>query len=77
MKHAPPAPHAVGHHGDDRWLLLWAALIGALAAVAFHEGMALTGHLATQHPGSLVSAAEALSPVPAKAHVSRRTPRNE
>ena len=65
MKHAPPAPHAAGYHGDDRWLLLWAALIGlggALATVAFHEGMALTERLVTQHPGSLVSAAEALSP---------------
>ena len=65
MNHARPAPHAAGYHGDDRWLLLWAALIGlvgALATVAFHEGMALTERLATQHPGSLVSAAEALPP---------------
>ena len=65
MNPAPPAPHAAGYHGDDRWLLLWAALIGlvgALATVAFHEGMALTERLATQHPGSLVSAAEALAP---------------
>jgi hypothetical protein len=25
----PPA-HAAGYHGDDRWLLLWAALIGVV-----------------------------------------------
>ncbi|MBV9489361.1 MAG: ClcB-like voltage-gated chloride channel protein [Verrucomicrobia bacterium] len=59
---APP-PNATGYHGDDRWLLLWAALIGvvgALATVAFHEGMALTEGFATGHPGSLVTAAEAL-----------------
>jgi chloride channel protein, CIC family len=58
----PPAP---GYHGDDRWLLLWAALVGvtgALATVAFHEGMAFTERLATAHPGSLVAAAEALAP---------------
>ncbi len=62
---APPAPRAPGYHGDDRWLLLWAALIGvigALATVAFHEGMAFTESLATGHPGSLVRAAEALAP---------------
>ncbi|MDE1899446.1 MAG: ClcB-like voltage-gated chloride channel protein [Xanthomonadaceae bacterium] len=65
MKRAPPAPRAPGYHGDDRWLLLWAALIGvvgALATVAFHEGMAFTERLATQDPGSLVHAAEALGP---------------
>lgn len=65
MNHAPIGPRAAGYHGDDRWLLLWAALIGvigALATVAFHEGMALTERLATQHPGGLVSAAEALAP---------------
>ena len=65
MKRAPSASRAPGYHGDDRWLLLWAALIGvvgALATVAFHEGMAFTEHLATQHPGSLVRAAEALGP---------------
>ncbi len=46
-------------------MLLWAALIGvvgALATVAFHEGMTLTEHLATGHPGSLAAAAEALAP---------------
>ena len=62
---APAAPRAPGYHGDDRWLLLWAALIGvvgALATVAFHVGMAFTERLATQHPGSLVHAAEALAP---------------
>src|SRR6201987_1637295 len=56
---------AAGYHGDDRWLLLWAALIGvlgALATVAFHEGMAFTEGFATGHPGSLVAAAEALAP---------------
>lgn len=61
----PPAPSAAGYHGDDRWLLLWAALIGvvgALSTVAFHEGMAFTERLATGHPGSLVAAAEALAP---------------
>ena len=50
---------------DDRWLLLWAALIGvvgAFATVAFHEGMAFAESLATGHPGSLVAAATALSP---------------
>jgi H+/Cl- antiporter ClcA len=50
---------------DDRWLLLWAALIGligALVTVVFHEGMPLTERIATGHPGSLVSAAEALTP---------------
>jgi CIC family chloride channel protein len=60
-----PASHAAGYHGDDRWLLLWAALIGvvgALATVAFHEGMAFTESVATGHPGSLVAAAEALAP---------------
>ena len=65
MKCAPPAPHAAGYHGDDRWLLLWAALIGvvgALATVVFHEGMAFAERLATQHPGSLVAAARALAP---------------
>lgn len=65
----PPGAVAVtpraGYHGDDRWLLLWAALIGvvgALATVAFHEGMALTERIATQHPGSLVAAATVLAP---------------
>ncbi len=65
MKRAAPTPRAPGYHGDDRWLLLWAALIGvvgALATVAFHEGMVLAERLATGHPGSLVSAAEALAP---------------
>ena len=65
MKRTAPTPRAPGYHGDDRWLLLWAALIGvvgALATVAFHEGMALAERLATGHPGSLVSAAEALAP---------------
>ncbi len=62
-----PAPvgQIAGHRGDDRWLLLWAALIGvlgALATVVFHEGMALTEQMATRHPGSLVAAAEALAP---------------
>ncbi len=65
MKRAAPAQRAPGYHGDDRWLLVWAALIGvvgALATVAFHEGMALAERLATGHPGSLVSAAKALAP---------------
>ena len=60
-----PASHAAGYLGDDRWLLLWAALIGvvgALATVAFHEAMAFTENLATGHPGGLVAAAEALPP---------------
>ena len=50
---------------DDRWLLLWAALIGligASATAAFHEGMTLTERVATGHPGSLVAAADALGP---------------
>jgi H+/Cl- antiporter ClcA len=62
---AQPAAHAAGYHGDDRWLLLWAALIGVvggLATVAFHEGMAFTERVVTGHPGSLVAAAEALAP---------------
>ena len=62
---AQPASHAAGYHGDDRWLLLWAALIGVvggLATVAFHEGMAFTESVFTGHPGSLVAAAEALAP---------------
>ncbi len=57
-----PAPHP-GYHGDDRWLLLWAALIGvagALATVVFHLGMGAAEHVATGHPGSLEAAAEAL-----------------
>ncbi len=65
MKRTAPAPHAAGYHGDDRWLLLWAALIGlagALTTVAFHEGMAFTERVATGHPGSLVAAARTLSP---------------
>ena len=59
------ASQAPGYHGDDRWLLLWAALIGVaggLATVAFHEGTAFTEKFATGHPGSLVAAAEALPP---------------
>ncbi len=64
---SPPAPawQLSGRRGDDRWLLLWAALIGALGALAtvvFHEAMALAEYTATRHPGSLVSAAEALVP---------------
>ncbi len=62
---AQPVVNAAGYHGDDRWLLLWATLIGitgAFATVGFHEGMALTERLATSHPGSLVAAAEALPP---------------
>ena len=54
-----------GYHGHDRWLLLLAALIGlvgGLATVAFHEGMAFTESIATGHPGSLVSASESLAP---------------
>jgi chloride channel protein, CIC family len=46
-------------------MLLWAALIGViggLATVAFHEGMAVTESVVTGHPGSLVAAAEALAP---------------
>ncbi len=60
-----PAEKVEDHHGDDRWLLLWAALIGLLAAFAtvlFHEAMVLAEYTATRHPGSLVSAAEALEP---------------
>ena len=55
---AESASHAAGYHGDDRWLLLWAALIGAvggLATVGFHEGMAFAENLSTGHPGSLVA----------------------
>jgi hypothetical protein len=51
---AQPAAHAVGYHGDDRWLLLWATLIGvlgALATVAFHEGMTFAESLATGPSG--------------------------
>src|ERR1700738_5581215 len=62
---AEPAAHAAGYHGDDRWLLLWAALSGAVgwfATVGFHEGMAFAENLSTGHPGSLVAAAEALPP---------------
>jgi chloride channel protein, CIC family len=54
-----------GYHGDNRWLLLWAALIGilgGLATVAFHESTVFTERFATGHPGSLVAAAEALTP---------------
>ncbi len=60
----PPALPA-GYHGHDRWLLLLAALIGViggLATVVFHEGMAFTESLATGHPGSLVNAANDLAP---------------
>jgi CIC family chloride channel protein len=60
----PPTLPA-GYHGRDRWLLLLAALIGVvggLATVAFHEGMAFTERIATGHPGSLVSASEILAP---------------
>jgi chloride channel protein, CIC family len=59
------AAQAPGYHGDDRWLLLWAALIGVaggLATVAFHEGTVFTEKFMTGHPGSLVAAAEALGP---------------
>lgn len=62
---AAAASRAEGCRGDDRWLLLWAALIGvagALATAAFHEGMALAERFATGHPGGLVVAAEALTP---------------
>ncbi|MBV8214573.1 MAG: ClcB-like voltage-gated chloride channel protein [Verrucomicrobia bacterium] len=61
--HLPTLP--AGYHGHDRWLLLLAALIGlvgGLATVAFHEGMAFTENLATGHPGSLVAASESLPP---------------
>lgn len=63
----PPAPAADNGstRRDDRWLLLWAALIGligALATVVFHEGMTMTERIATGHPGSLVAAADALAP---------------
>src|SRR6201984_353567 len=60
----PPTLPA-GYHDHDRWLLLLAALIGVvggLATVAFHEGMAFTEKLATGHPGSLVAASEGLAP---------------
>ena len=53
---AQPASHAAGYHGDDRWMLLWAALIGViggLATVTFHEGMAFTESVVTGRPGSL------------------------
>ena len=62
---AQPASQTAGYHGDDRWLLLWASLIGVvggLATVAFHEGMAFTESVVTGHPGSLVAAARALAP---------------
>ena len=62
---AVPAAHTSGYRGGDYWFLLWAALIGlfgALATVAFHEGMSFMERLATSHPGSLVAAAEALAP---------------
>jgi hypothetical protein len=45
-----PAAPPPGYHGEDRWLLLLAALIsvlGALATVALNEGMAFTETLAT------------------------------
>jgi CIC family chloride channel protein len=54
-----------GYHGDDRWLLLWAALIGlagGFATVLFHQGMAAAEWVATGHPGGLVAAARALPP---------------
>jgi chloride channel protein, CIC family len=57
-----PSP---GYNGHDRWLLLLAALIGlvgGLATVTFHEGMAFTEKLATGLPGSLVAASEQLAP---------------
>jgi CIC family chloride channel protein len=57
--------HSPGYQGDNRWLLLWAGLIGllgALATVVFHEVMRLTETLATGHPGGVVAAARALSP---------------
>jgi len=47
---AVPPAHASGYGGDDRWLLLWAALIGiagALATAAFHEGMTFAERIAT------------------------------
>ncbi len=65
MSAASPGARAPGYHGDDRWLLLWAAVIGvvgALTTVGFHEGMALAERLATGHPGSLVAAAKHLPP---------------
>ena len=46
-------------------MLLWAALIGViggLATVTFHEGMAFTESVVTGRPGSLVAAAESLAP---------------
>jgi len=60
-----PAIHAPGYHGDNRWLLLWAGLIGfagALTTVVFHEGMRFAESLATGQPGSLVAAAHTLVP---------------
>ncbi len=60
-----PAEKVAAHRGDNRWLLLWAALIGlmgAFATVLFHEAMALAEFAATRHPGGLVGAAEALEP---------------
>jgi len=60
-----PATPPPGYHGHDRWLLLLAALIGVvggLATVVFHEGMAFTEKLATGLPGSLVAASEQLAP---------------
>lgn len=62
---AAVSAHAPGYHGDNRWLLLWAGLIGlvgALATVVFHHGMVLAETLATDRPGGLVSAARALAP---------------
>jgi len=37
---AQPASHAAGYHGDDRWLLLWAALMLACLA-AYHVSRAI------------------------------------
>jgi hypothetical protein len=44
---------AAGYHGDDRWLLLWAALIGVLGALAT---VALAWHSPSVWPPAIPAA---------------------